>query len=133
MGYEHMHQLPYVVAVIDEILRMHPPAIWTNRALEEDIDLDGIVMCKGQVIFIPVVAVHRSPVNWVAPNEFRPERFLDEDSGLRGAHIPFGAGRRVCPGYRLAPFELRVALATFALRGMHVSREASDPLPNIRA
>jgi len=134
LRYEHMRELKLVSAVMEESLRLHPPAIWTNRALQEDLVLDGQRLPKGTIVVVPIHAVHRSPLNWEAPDEFRPERLLDT-TVVPGSQIPFGSmsSRRVCPGYRLAPFELRVALATFALRGLRVSRDAGTPLPEIRA
>lgn len=131
LQYEHMSKLPYVNAVVDEALRLHPPAIWTNREVQDHLDLDGTRICKGAMVFVPTVAVHRSTLNWDSPDEFRPERFLQK--AAEGAFVPFGLGRRVCPGYRLAPFELRVTLATFALRGLRVTRRPNDPQPVIRA
>lgn len=134
LRYEHMHELKLVTAVMEESLRLHPPAIWTNRALSEDLHLDGERLPRGSVVLVPIHAVHRSPLNWENPEEFLPERFL-HSAPVPGSHVPFGmiSSRRVCPGYRLAPFELRVALATFALRGLRVSRDAAASSPVIRA
>jgi len=132
LEYEHMSKLPYVNAVVDEGLRLHPPAIWTNRQALEDLDLEGERISKGAMIFVPVEAVHRSPLNWDDPEEFRPERFLNRQPE-HGSYVPFGGGRRICPGYKLAPFELRVSLAVFALRGLRVTRESEDSKPMIRA
>jgi len=132
LEYEHLSRLSYVNAVVDETLRLHPPAIWTNREIQgRDLDLDGTKIPQGTMVFVPTVAVHRSKLNWDDPDEFRPERFLQRPE--EGSFVPFGAGRRVCPGYRLAPFELRVCLATFALRGLKVMRQPDDPKPVIRA
>jgi cytochrome P450 len=132
LEYEHISRLPYVHAVVDEALRLHPPAIWTNRELQEDIKLDEVSMPKGTLVFIPTVAVHRSRLNWEDPDEFRPERFYDKQVE-HGSFVPFGGGRRVCPGYKLSPFELRVSLAILALRGLRVSRQTGDAPPKIRA
>merc|ERR1712113_732000 len=134
LKYEHISQLKLVHAVIEEVLRLHPPAIWTNRALLEDLELDGILLPTGSVVTVPIYAVHRSPLNWAAPDEFRPERFMNGPVPP-GAHVPFGVmtSRRVCPGFKLAPFELRTALATFALRGLRVSKKPDVPAPDIRA
>merc|ERR1719215_2582379 len=128
--YEHVGKLALVSAVVDEVLRLHPPAIWTNRGLHEDIDIDGMVLPKGSTVFIPIPAVHHSPLNWESPSKFQPERFLNR-APVPGSHVPFGmiTSRRVCPGYRLAPFELKVTLATFALRGLRVSRPAGVQQP----
>lgn len=133
LKYEHMlGKLPYVNACVDEALRLHPPAIWTNRELEMELDLDGTKLPVGSPVFVPIVAVHRSPLNWDDPDEFRPERFYNTKVA-EGAHVPLGAGRRICPGHKLAPFELKVTLATLAHRGLHVERRPEDPQPTVRA
>jgi len=134
LKYEHIGKLPLVSAVIEEVLRLHPPAIWTNRGLQDNIVLDDVVLPRGSIVFVPIEAVHHSPLNWDEPLEFRPERFLDSRP-VPGSHIPFGllTSRRVCPGYSLAPFELKVVIATFALRGLRVSKPAGTPEPDIRA
>lgn len=132
--YQHLKKMPLVGAVVDEALRLHPPAIWTNRAVETDVVIDGIHFAKGTLIFAPIWAVHRSPLNWDKPDEFQPDRFLGK-SPQPGSFIPFGVerSRRVCPGFKLAPFELRVVLATVMLRGMHFSKGPSSPAPTITA
>jgi len=132
LEYEHMSRSPYVHAVVDKALRLHPPAIWTNRQTQDDVNLDGVNMPRGSLMFIPTVAVHRSPLNWDDPNKFDPERFLQRQPA-QGSHVPFGSGRRICPGYKLATFELRVVVAIFALRRLRVAREPTDPHPVIRA
>lgn len=134
LKYEHLAQLPLVSAVVDEALRLHPPAIWTNRALQQDAEFDGVTVKKGQLVFIPIRAVHRSPLNWDAPDEFRPERFLNKEA-VPGSYIPFGswASRRICPGFKLAHFELKACLAVFALRGIRLHRQLGDSEPCIRA
>merc|ERR1712176_1583865 len=100
----------------------------------EDVTLDGVLVPKGSMVLVPIEAVHRSPLNWDDPTEFQPERFL-KGQPVQGSHCPFGmiTSRRVCPGYRLAPFELRVTLAVFALRGLRVSKPPDAAPPLIRA
>jgi len=135
LKFEHLPQLPLVSAVVDEALRLHPPAIWTNRTLQQDTDFDGVTVKKGQFVWIPILAVHRSSLNWDSPNEFRPERFLNGESAAPGSYIPFGswASRRICPGFKLAHFELKACIAVFALRGLRLCRLPGDPAPCIRA
>ena len=93
---ERILAAPYLNAVVLEILRLHPPTLWSNRGLTEDVvlgdenpeDPEGptVLIPAGTGVFIPIWAVHRSPLNWPdRPNEFVPERFLPtEGSGGGG-------------------------------------------------
>ena len=121
-----------------KVLRLHPPTLWSNRGIVTDTVLESAtgsaVLPAGSCAFIPIWAVHRSPLNWPdRPNEFLPERFLPGVNGKAGHHpfafIPFGGGRRVCPGQQLALFEIKVALARMASRlSFSPSKDAQKPV-----
>ena len=70
--------------------------------------LGGYTISKGTTVFLNVYAIHKDPNLWDSPLEFRPERFLNDDastfdySGNNFQYLPFGSGRRVCAGLRLA-------------------------------
>ena len=72
----------------------------------------------GSAVFAPIWAVHRSPLNWPdRPNQFVPARFLGaKPASYRDRWIPFGGGRRICPGSILAPNEIKVVLAHLVRR-----------------
>ena len=76
-----------------------------------------IFLRKGTVVFAPLWAVHRSPINWPdSPNLFKPERFLQKNiSEFHDIFLPFGRGRRTCPGASLATFEIKVVLSYLIL------------------
>jgi cytochrome P450 len=111
---------PYLRAVVKETLRLHPPVpLLIPRECARDVTVLGLHVAKGTRVFVNAWAVNRDPAAWRAPEEFRPERFLtEEESGevdFRGAHlqfVPFGAGRRVCPGMQFALATIELALAS---------------------
>ncbi|WMV43689.1 hypothetical protein MTR67_037074 [Solanum verrucosum] len=102
----HIKQLPYLYAVIKEILRLHPPApLLAPHCPSETCTVGGYTVPKGSCVFINVWAIHRDPSIWENPTEFRPERFLDNKHDCSGNdfnYFPFGSGRRMCAGIAMA-------------------------------
>jgi cytochrome P450 len=129
-------KLPYVEAVINESLRLHPPAdLMIFREIAKDIQLTGKngqshhVKAGSAMASLEVTALHRNPTVWNNPNEFVPERWLDtsEKRGdKQGAYYPFGGGPRICIGMNFALLEQRVAL-TMLLRRYEWSLPTNSP------
>ncbi|XP_054779531.1 trimethyltridecatetraene synthase-like [Prosopis cineraria] len=99
--------LPYIEAIVKETLRLHPVAsvLPPKIAMNGDIEIAGYDIPKGTQVIVNVWAIGRDPMMWDNPNEFYPERFIGKDIDVTGHHfglLPFGAGRRICPGYPLA-------------------------------
>ncbi|KAJ1297033.1 hypothetical protein BS78_01G347100 [Paspalum vaginatum] len=101
--------LPYLQAVVKETLRLHPvgPVLVPHLAVEDGVEIGGYTVPKGSAVFVNVWAIMRDPALWDRPDEFLPERFLDAAAGVdfRGKDfefIPFGSGRRQCPGLPMA-------------------------------
>jgi cytochrome P450 len=119
-GWEHLPKLRLTRAVVDESLRLYPPAwVITRRALEDDV-VAGIAVPAGTVVILSPWLLHRRPDAWPSPWRFDPDRFLDRsDSGPRGDYLPFGAGPRLCIGREVALVEAVLTLAT-VLRGRRV-------------
>lgn len=104
-------QLPYLDAVCQETLRLHPPVPIVLRRLTGDFTLRGTPLAAGDTMGVSVHLLHTDPAVWPEPQRFRPERFLDRRySPFEFA--PFGGGHRRCIGATLADYELRIVLAT---------------------
>nr|BAF98473.1 cytochrome P450 [Coptis japonica var. dissecta] len=97
--------LPYLQSVAKEALRLHPPTpLMLPHKASASVKVGGYDIPKGSNVHVNVWAVARDPAVWKEPLEFRPERFLEEDVDMKGHDfrlLPFGAGRRVCPGAQL--------------------------------
>nr|WRK15531.1 geraniol 8-hydroxylase [Nepeta nervosa] len=109
-------QLPYLQCIVKETLRLHPPVPFLiPRRVHEDVDVLGYVVPKKSQVFVNMWAIGRDPDMWKNPLEFDPDRFHDSEVGLRGKDfelIPFGAGRRICPGLPLAMRMVPVVLGS---------------------
>ncbi|KAG9138085.1 hypothetical protein Leryth_001340 [Lithospermum erythrorhizon] len=97
--------LPYLQALTKEALRLHPstPLMLPHRA-STNVKVGGYDIPKDTIVHVNVWAIGRDPDVWKNPLEFRPERFLEEDIDVKGNDfrvLPFGAGRRICPGAQL--------------------------------
>ncbi|KGN59422.1 cytochrome P450 98A2 [Cucumis sativus] len=97
--------LPYLQCVVKEAMRLHPPTpLMLPHRSNANVKIGGYDIPKGSNVHVNVWAVARDPAVWKNPEEFRPERFLEEDIDMKGHDLrllPFGAGRRVCPGAQL--------------------------------
>ncbi|XP_022729302.1 LOW QUALITY PROTEIN: cytochrome P450 71A26-like [Durio zibethinus] len=100
---DNMH---YLKAVIKETLRLHPPIpLLVPRISTEDVRINGYDIERGTQVIINAWAIGRDPMSWEKPEEFLPERFLNNSLDFKGHHfelIPFGSGRRICPGILFA-------------------------------
>jgi cytochrome P450 len=108
--------LPFTRMVIDESMRLYPPAHTLSRtAMAKDVVL-GRPIPKGSTILIVPWLLHRNPGLWDRPERFEPERFAPERarSRHRFAYLPFGAGPRICIGAAFALAEACLILATLA-------------------
>ncbi|CAL1412256.1 unnamed protein product [Linum trigynum] len=115
---EDLSKLPYLKAVVLEGLRLHPPGHFVlPHAATEDLELGGYLVPKGAVVNFMVAEMGRDPVVWEDPMRFDPERFVGETSSfdVTGSKeikmMPFGAGRRMCPGFGLALLHLEYFVA----------------------
>ncbi|KAI3746020.1 hypothetical protein L6452_08435 [Arctium lappa] len=99
-------RLPYLWCIVKETLRIHPPVpLLIPRKTENEVKLNSYTIPRGTQVLINVWAIRRDATLWEDPLEFKPERFLTSGIDLRGQDfelIPFGAGRRICPGLPLA-------------------------------
>ncbi|CAL9153662.1 unnamed protein product [Musa hybrid cultivar] len=112
--------LPYLQATVKETLRLHPPVpLLLPRLAEATVELHGYEIPEGTRVLINVWAIGRDSSAWTEPEEFLPERFLNREVDFRGRDlelIPFGAGRRICPGLPLAYRMVHLMLASMLQR-----------------
>jgi cytochrome P450 len=107
-----MTHLPYLQCILNEVLRLYPgtPLLVPHQS-SEDVTIGGYSIPCGTMILVNAYQIHRDPDTWEEPSKFRPERFANgktENSWI----IPFGMGRRRCPGEGLAMRELGLILGT---------------------
>ncbi|XP_073141506.1 strychnine-11-hydroxylase-like [Henckelia pumila] len=113
---DDLPKLEYLKLIIKESWRLHPPApLMVPREVTENCTIDGKyeISAKTRVI-LNATAIGTDPKYWENPEKFCPERFLDSEVDFRGQHfelLPFGAGRRGCPGIGFAVCLVELALA----------------------
>lgn len=108
-------RLPYTAAVIDETMRLYPPAWVLGREATRDIpDFPAGPIAKGTQILVLPWLVHRDPRWWPAPLQFKPERWIGTPRPARFTYLPFGGGPRVCIGNHFARMEAILVLTTLA-------------------
>lgn len=110
--YADLSNLPLTRQVIEEAMRLYPPAWITDRVAIADDQYRGLYIPKGTLLITFFYGAHHHPDYWSAPHLFRPERFANEQNQAahKLAYMPFGAGPRLCIGYHFAMLEMRLVL-----------------------
>ncbi|GFP93414.1 cytochrome p450 83b1 [Phtheirospermum japonicum] len=113
---DDLPKLPYLKAVINETFRYYPPVpLLIPRETIERCTLEGYEIQPGTLVYINAWAIARDPEYWKdRPHEFLPERFLDSNIDIKGQDfgvIPFGSGRRACPGILMGLANVELAVA----------------------
>ncbi|KAG6742461.1 hypothetical protein POTOM_053332 [Populus tomentosa] len=119
VGHERLVQesdlpkLRYLRCVVNETLRLYPPApLLLPHAPSEDCVIGGYKIPRGTIVMVNAWAIHRDPKLWEDPESFKPERFEGlNNEGEKQGFIPFGIGRRACPGNHMAMRRVMLALA----------------------
>jgi cytochrome P450 len=114
--YADLANLPYTRMVIDEAMRLFPPAWGFSRQALSDDELGGYRLPRGWLAFVVPYVLHRLPAFWQDPETFDPDRFTPDHSADRPkfVYLPFGAGPRQCIGNQFALIEAQLILATLA-------------------
>lgn len=136
---ERAPQLPDVAdlvlarAVVDETLRLYPPAWVITRKLTVDVALTDVVLPAGSLVIMSPWIVQRHPTVWERPDEFVPTRFAGVDARAQVGYLPFGLGPRICIGRDFALTEATLVLALLAQRFRFVrrSRVPITPLASV--
>ncbi|KAL5737418.1 hypothetical protein ACOSP7_030179 [Xanthoceras sorbifolium] len=114
-----INEMKFLTAVIKETLRLHPPApLLLPRECRERCDINGFEIPVKTKVIVNAWAIGRDPKYWSEPNKFIPERFIGSSIDYKGnnfEYIPFGAGRRICPGisFGMANIEFPLAMLLY--------------------
>jgi cytochrome P450 len=127
--------LSFARQVIQEAMRLFPPAAGLGRVPKAPMQIDGLAVTPRTRVHIPTFALHRNIRLWDHPHAFDPERFAPErvQGRSRYAFLPFGAGPRVCIGAAFAMIEAAVILATLvrAFRFLPVAGHVPRPVARV--
>ena len=144
-GFAHVERLAFTRRVLEESMRIYPPAWGFSRLALGDDEVGGYRVAKGSIVFLIPFVVHRRPKLWPDPERFDPDRFVPDREAARPrfAYFPFGGGPRACIGNQFAMVEAQLILAAIAQRyriallpGQEIRPEpliTLRPKPGIRA
>ncbi|MCI4663569.1 MAG: cytochrome P450 [Neomegalonema sp.] len=127
--YDKLDQAPYLRQVIDEAMRLYPPAAMLSRQAVAPDEILGREIKKGDTVILPIYALHRHDLLWERPMAFDPENFAPDIARQRDrfAYLPFGAGPRICIGMNFALTEAQIIL------GALLNRYHFAPRPSAKA
>jgi cytochrome P450 len=108
-----LEQLPYTSAVVNEALRVYPPATFVTREARQDVVVGGYHLPKGTWVHLNIWHMHHNEQYFTDAQKFKPERWLGNREGVKepNAYMPFGSGPRMCIAFKLALEEAIIALA----------------------
>ncbi|KAM3341942.1 cytochrome CYP82D47 [Capsicum galapagoense] len=125
--------LVYLQAIVNESFRLYPaaPLLLPHESIEDCV-VSGYDIPKGTRLLVNIWKFHHDPNIWPNPHEFKPERFLTthKDVNVRGNHfelIPFGSGRRMCPGTFLG-FQVVQYVLAMLLQGFEIKKPSDEPI-----
>ncbi len=115
---DNLRALPYTGQIVQESMRLYPPAWIMSRLALQDDRIQGCTIPAGTSVLVSPYLLHRDPTLWPNPDRFDPDRFAPGRDKERHpfAYIPFGAGPRLCIGNQFALMEMQILLALFARR-----------------
>jgi cytochrome P450 len=134
--YEDVPRLTYTAQILDEVLRLYPPAYTVGRMATRTVQLGGATISPGDIVLISIRGMQRCPAYFDDPEAFRPERFADKKMRMAPGYMPFSAGPRVCIGNHFALVEAQLILAAWAQRWRFRLAQATpiepEPLVTLR-
>jgi cytochrome P450 len=129
-GPDDLAALPFIRQVLEEAMRLYPPVGLLARTVVAEDQLCGRIMRPGDILFLPIWALHRHELLWDGPQAFRPDRFAHDSGEVRDKYqyLPFGAGPRVCVGADFAMMQAQIILATI-VQHFRFAPSLPDPHP----
>ena len=110
--FEFIQACPFTKNVIEEAMRLYPPAYFIDRVNIEDDEYNGMFIPKDSNLLFSMYEIHRHPDYWEEPERFMPERFAEGNAQKHSSHyFPFGAGPRMCIGNNFAMYEMILAIS----------------------
>lgn len=114
---QSLKESSYTQAVIEESMRLYPPAYFIDRVNIEDDTFQDMKIPKGSSLLFSVYEIHKDPTFWQDPLLFKPERFIGVTKNTYSSHyFPFGAGPRMCIGNNFAMYEMIIAVQTIVAK-----------------
>jgi len=128
-----LERMPFVRQVIEEAMRLYPPVGMLARTAREPDVLGGREIRPGEILFLPIYALHRHRMWWDRPDEFDPENFAPARAAKRDRylHLPFGAGPRICVGANFAMMQAQIILGTLLARFRFAPGDGPPPVPTM--
>jgi len=108
---EYMQACPYTKQVVEESMRLYPPAYFIDRVNIEEDEFNGMKIPKGTNLLFSLHEIHIHPNFWEDPEAFKPERFSEGSVKYSSHYYPFGAGPRMCIGNNFAMYEMILAIS----------------------
>lgn len=124
-------RLPYVQQIVQETLRLYPPAAFLSRTARRADTLGGRDVRPGDTVMLPIYALHRHRLLWDDPDRFDPDRFAPGVDRDRFAFLPFGGGPRICIGANFALQEAAIILGTLLARFRFETVPGRVPYPRM--
>ena len=132
---EHIMQLAYTKSIVEETLRLYPPAYNLPRQLVKDMEMEGYRLKRGSIVLTSIFALHRNPDYWPNPETFDPDRFnnTNADKIVKASYMPFGLGQRICIGNNFALLEIVAVMAVLGRKFILTPQEGYEPhmIPSI--
>ncbi|MEM7507455.1 MAG: cytochrome P450 [Pseudomonadota bacterium] len=129
----HLPKLTYTRQVIEEAMRLYPPAGMLSRTARGEDELCGRQVTKGETVILPIYALHRHRLWWENADQFDPENFEAAKVKARNRYLylPFGAGPRICIGMNFALIEAQIILASLMARYRFTPLPGKVPVPEM--
>src|SRR2546421_5385043 len=131
-NFDDLAKLPYLDWVLNESMRLYPPAWMQMRFVAKETELDGVRLPVGTLLMLSQWVIHRLPDVWDKPEAFRPERWNPVHGQYvpPGAYFPFGGGPRICIGMPFAQLEAKLILAMILQQ--YMPQTAADYKPGLQ-